>query len=191
MRWRDQGETTMNDEMAYIERQAQLVRNIVPTKFYDALGPYEGQAFEKTFVNIKDAGLGWLIADVSLIYIDNNDWHGHSPISDVLPMTTWPGVKCSWDPQELQKLSKPDKLLSLYFEIGTDIEFDSVDIDAPNDPYQILDALAEFAMEFIDDEFRDELNVNPHLFHSLIADHPKKLQIILKKMFSQQHPNFE
>ena len=59
----------MNDEMAYIERQAQLVRNIVPTKFYDALGPYEGQAFEKTFVNIKDAGLGWLIADVSLIYI--------------------------------------------------------------------------------------------------------------------------
>ena len=106
-------------------------------------------------------------------------------------MTTWPGVKCSWDPQELQKLSKPDKLLSLHFEIGTDIEFDSVDIDAPDDPYRIFNALAEFAIEFIDDEFRDELNANPNLFHSLIADHPKKLQIILKKIFSQQHPNFE
>ena len=27
----------MNEEMAYIERQAQVVRNIIPTKFYEAL----------------------------------------------------------------------------------------------------------------------------------------------------------
>jgi len=123
----------MHDSKAYIERQAQAVAAIVPLEFYDALGTYEGQVFEKTFISIKNAGLGLLIIDVSLIYIDNNDQNSQSIIPDVLPMTTWPGVKCSWDPEELDRLAQNARLHSLEFDISDDIEFDSVDIRAHDD----------------------------------------------------------
>lgn len=174
----------MDDAKAYIERQAQAVAASVPWEFYDALGPYEGQAFEKTLVTIKDAGLGWLIIDVSLIYIDNNDQSRQSLILGILPMTIWPSVKCSWDPEELDSLSRNGKLQSLDFDISNDIEFDSVDINTPEDRYSLYEELAQFALDIINDEHDDATAADPRSFASLIDQLPKPLQKIIRQKFA-------
>ena len=50
----------MEHNESYLEQQQSTAVRLIPNVFPDALGPVELQVFEKFYVEIMDAGLGWL-----------------------------------------------------------------------------------------------------------------------------------
>ena len=51
---------SMEHNESYLEQQQSTAVRLIPNVFPDALGPVELQVFEKFYVEIMDAGLGWL-----------------------------------------------------------------------------------------------------------------------------------
>ena len=176
----------MEDRELYIDQQKSAVKRLIPDVFHDALGSVELQPFEKFYFEIKDAGLGWLITDVSLIYIDGNDWGGQLPLPLDLAKVTWPNVKCTWDHQNLLGLSDSDAAHLLEFEIGTEIEFDSVLVDDAEQPPSLHDELSIFAMDILFDTHGDDVCAQPEIFEEAVEKEAKILRKIMRQMFREK-----
>ena len=176
----------MEHNEAYLEQQQSNAVRLIPHVFHNALGAVDLQPFEKFYVEIKDAGLGWLTADISLIYLDGNNWGGQLPLPVELAKVIWPNVKCTWDHQNFLGLSDSEGAHLLEFEIGTDIEFDSVLVDDPEQPSSLHYELAIFAMDVLFDTYGDRICLQPEVFDDVVEKEANTIQKIMRKMFREK-----
>lgn len=179
----------MEHNEAYLEQQQSNAVRLIRHVFHDALGAVDLQPFEKFYIEIKDAGLGWLTADISLIYIDGNNWSGQLPLPVELAKVIWPNVKCKWNHQIFLGLSDSEAAHLLEFEIGTDIEFDSVLVDDPEQPSSLHDELAIFAMDVLFDTHGDRISSQPEIFDNAIEKEAIIIQKIMRKLFREKCDN--